>query len=78
MASYTYKFRLYPNKQQEVLLSKHFGCCRFVYNHFLNERVRAYLNRKETFSYYDNAKELIKLKNDKIWLKEVNNSPKCE
>jgi putative transposase len=30
MASYTYKFMLYPNKEQEVLLSKHFGCCRKV------------------------------------------------
>jgi putative transposase len=72
MASYTYKFRLYPNKEQEVLLSKHFGCCRFVYNYFLNERVDAYLNRKETLNYYDNAKELTKLKKDKTWLKEVN------
>jgi putative transposase len=43
-----------------------------VYNYFLNERVDAYLNRKETFNYYDNAKKLIKLKKDKTWLKEVN------
>jgi hypothetical protein len=41
-----------------------------VYNHFLDERVDACLNRKETFNYYDNAKELIKLKKDKIWLKK--------
>ena len=27
-----YKFRLYPNKQQEVLLNKTFGCVRFYYN----------------------------------------------
>jgi hypothetical protein len=49
-----------------------------VYNHFLNERVDAYLNRKETLNYYDNVKELIKLKKDKTWLKKVNNSSKCE
>jgi putative transposase len=43
-----------------------------MYNHFLNERVGAYLNHKETFNYYYKAKELIKLKKDKTWLKEMN------
>ena len=28
----SYKFRLYPTEEQKVLLRKHFGCCRFVYN----------------------------------------------
>lgn len=32
----TYKFRLYPNEEQKVLLNKHFGCVRFVYNWALN------------------------------------------
>ncbi|MDD3403025.1 MAG: helix-turn-helix domain-containing protein, partial [Hespellia sp.] len=27
-----YRFRLYPNKEQAVLLAKTFGCCRFIYN----------------------------------------------
>ena len=27
-----YKFRIYPDKEQEVLLAKTFGCCRFVWN----------------------------------------------
>lgn len=27
-----YKYRIYPNKEQEVLLAKTFGCCRFVWN----------------------------------------------
>ena len=33
----TYKFRLYPNKEQEILISKTFGCVRFVYNHYLEK-----------------------------------------
>lgn len=70
--SYTYKFRLYPTKTQEVLLSKHFGCVRFIYNHFLGQRVDAYLNEKKTLNYYDNAKDLTQLKKEKVWLKEVN------
>jgi putative transposase len=72
--SYTYKFRLYPNKAQQILLGKHFGCIRFIYNYFLNQRVDAYLNHKKTLNYYDNARDLtiIKKNDDKSWLKEVN------
>ena len=35
-----YKYRITPNKEQEVLLSKHFGHCRFVYNHFLQIKIQ--------------------------------------
>ncbi|WP_334310115.1 helix-turn-helix domain-containing protein, partial [Clostridioides difficile] len=30
-----YKFRIYPNKKQQELINKTFGCCRFVYNKYL-------------------------------------------
>lgn len=30
-----YKFRLYPNDTQKILIHKTFGCYRFVYNYFL-------------------------------------------
>lgn len=33
-----YKYRIYPNKQQEEQIQKTFGCCRFVYNYYLNMR----------------------------------------
>lgn len=68
---YSYKFRLYPTKRQELLLSKHFGCGRFVYNYFLDKRIQEYKNNKKTLNYYDNAKELPELKKQNIWLKEV-------
>ncbi|MTH53193.1 helix-turn-helix domain-containing protein, partial [Bacillus mangrovi] len=29
-----YKFRIYPNKEQEILINKTIGCSRFVFNHF--------------------------------------------
>lgn len=35
----TYRFELKPTQNQKMLLNKHFGCVRFVYNHFLNERM---------------------------------------
>jgi putative transposase len=68
---YSYKFRLYPTKQQELLLNKHFGCGRFVYNYFLEKRIQEYKNNKKSLNYYDNAKELPALKKQNIWLKEV-------
>ena len=27
-----FKYRMYPNREQRILLSKTFGCTRFVYN----------------------------------------------
>ena len=70
----TYRFRIYPNKEQEVLLNKHFGCSRFVYNYFLNERKEQYQKDKKSDNYYAQAKTLTDLKKQEetIWLKEVN------
>jgi putative transposase len=74
MINKTYKFRLYPTKEQEVLLNKHFGHSRWVYNHFLNERKEQYQADKKSDNYYQQAATLTKLKKeeDTKWLKEVN------
>jgi len=65
---------IYPNKEQEILLGKHFGACRFVFNHYLNKRKESYLEDKKSLNYYDNANDLTLLKKDEnyIWLKEIN------
>jgi len=70
----TYKFQIYPNEEQEILLSKHFGCSRFVYNYFLNERKEQYQKDKKSDNYYKQAKTLtdLKKKEEFEWLKEVN------
>ena len=70
----TYKFKIYPTAEQEVLLAKHFGCTRFVYNHFLNERKEQYQANKKSDNYYKQAATLTKLKkeDETKWLKEVN------
>lgn len=70
----TFKYRCYPTKEQQVLLAKHFGSKRFVYNYFLNERKSLYIKNKETLNYYDNAKSLTALKHDEQheWLSEIN------
>ncbi len=33
-----YKFRIYPNNEQALLIAKTIGCCRFVYNYALGEQ----------------------------------------
>ena len=54
----TYKFELLPNEEQKTLLDKHFGCVRYIYNHFLNERKEQYQADKKTDNYYGQAKAL--------------------
>jgi putative transposase len=63
-----------PTEEQKVLLNKHFGCIRFVYNYYLTERKREYEESKKTLSYVDNASAMAQLKKqeDYSWLKEVN------
>ena len=70
----TYRFRIYPNASQKELLAKHFGCTRFVYNYFLNQRQKQYKEKGESDNYYAQAKVLTELKKQEAnsWLKEVN------
>ncbi|MCH4568958.1 helix-turn-helix domain-containing protein, partial [Bacillus sp. ES1-5] len=35
----SYKYRIYPNKEQQMFFSKTFGCVRFVYNKMLADRI---------------------------------------
>ena len=66
-----FKFRLMPTKEQKVQIDRTFGCCRFVYNHMLERRIKAYRRRKESMSYYDMQNLLPKMKKYLQWLAEV-------
>lgn len=66
-----YKYRIYPNKAQQELIIKTFGCCRFVYNYYLDMQIKAYQNDKTSINYYDCVRNLTILKTVYIWLKEV-------
>lgn len=70
IANKAYKYRIYPNKQQEELIQKTFGCVRFVYNHFLFDRITAYKENGESRSCFQQIKMLTDLKNEYEWLKE--------
>jgi putative transposase len=69
-----FKFRLEPTPDQTVLLSKHFGCARFVYNHFLKEKQDHYLLNKKTLNYNNCSGIMTNLKKQEeySWLSEVN------
>lgn len=74
MIQKTYKFRLYPNKEQEKTLANYFGSVRFVYNHFLAERKEQYEKTKKSSNYYEQAKKLTAMKKTDTysWLGEIN------
>jgi putative transposase len=69
----SFKYKIKPNEEQIVLLNKHFGSVRFIYNHYLNERKVEYETNKQKLNYYDNANSLTKLKKleEFKWLKEI-------
>ena len=67
-----YRYRIYPNKEQEIQLAKTFGCCRFVYNQTLAYRRDAYEKEKKSVSKIDcNNYCNRELKKAYEWLKEV-------
>lgn len=71
MAERCYKFRIYPNKAQQELIQKNFGCCRFIYNHFLQVRKESWETEKKSVSFYDCSRGIPPLKQEYEWLKEV-------
>lgn len=54
-----YKFRIYPNKEQQVLLAKTFGSVRLVYNHYLIAKTRTYEESGKSLSYTKCAADLV-------------------
>lgn len=68
----SYRFSLKPNETQKVLLEKHFGCSRFIYNTLLTEKKEHYLENKKTLSYHKGCSKITEWKTKFKWLNEVN------
>ncbi|MDI3236129.1 IS200/IS605 family element RNA-guided endonuclease TnpB [Exiguobacterium antarcticum] len=66
-----YKFRIYPTKEQKILIAKTIGCSRFVFNHFLAKWDETYKATGKGLSYGSCSKEIPMLKQEFDWLKEV-------
>ena len=67
----SFKIRIYPNKEQQILIDKTFGCTRFIYNFMLNLKQKLYTNFNINLSYNNMSKILTELKRHKLWLCEV-------
>ncbi|MFD1136298.1 IS200/IS605 family element RNA-guided endonuclease TnpB [Paenibacillus urinalis] len=70
----TFKYRIYPNDEQQLLIQKTLGCCRFVFNHFLEKWNTAYAETGKGLSYNQCAKQLPVLKTSLEWLEEVDST----
>ena len=66
-----YVFRLYPNKDQEEIINKTIGSSRFIYNYFLEDKIKEYKETGKSKSAYDQIKLIPSLSKEKPWLKEV-------
>lgn len=67
----SFKYRLYPDKDQQTLLDKHFGATRLVYNLGLETKMMSYNGSKSTLTFFDLSKQLVDLKKEYKWLNEV-------
>lgn len=72
----TLRVRLYPNENQKVLLEKHFGANRFIWNYFLQKRTEYYAESRKNgkpqgLNYFKTTKMLTELKKEKDWLYEI-------
>ena len=61
-----YKYRLYPNKKQQIYFAKCFGCVRFIYNRMLSDKIEYYKKTKQKL--YNTPAQY---KKEFPWLKEV-------
>jgi transposase len=78
-----YKYRIYPNQQQQQYLAKAFGSARFVYNHLLEQSSSAYqcyqsgqTTEKPTITNSSLSAALTQLKQTEglTWLKEASST----
>lgn len=74
-----YKVKIHPNKEQQILMNKTFGCARFAYNWTLNKQLEAFNNGQKFISEGELRKEFTNFKKDmkangEDWLYEIPNN----
>ena len=68
-----YTIRIYPTKNQEELLRKHIGCCRFIWNHMIEVQKTRYQNGEKYLNRFGMIKLIPLIKKEYEWLNEVSN-----
>ena len=70
----SFKIRLYPTKEQEILFKKHIGAERYIYNWGLALNNKLYKTEKKKYSTNDLGKILTRYKKECLWLNEISNA----
>lgn len=71
MIQKAFKYRIFPTNTQQEAIAQTFGCCRFIYNNGLAEKVRVYEETGRSVSCHDLIKRLPGLKQEFPWLKDT-------
>lgn len=68
-----FKYRIYPNEQQQAQLAQFFGARRWVYNHYLSEQKRRFEAKERHLSNFDINKLITQKKKelDTAWLRDI-------
>jgi putative transposase len=70
-----YKYRAYPDSEQQEFFEKTFGCCRFVFNYYLDMKRSRWFEWHDNMSYSEMSSHLShELKKEKMWLKEADST----
>lgn len=67
-----YKFRIYPNKQQENFINQNIGACRFIYNVMLGDKINYYEKEKKSLQTTP-----AQYKDEFEWLKQMDAYALC-
>jgi putative transposase len=70
-----YRVRIYPNQAQQQSFVQTMGACRWIYNHFLEEKRDYYLEHKKTLTYGVTSSQLTQLRKEIDWLGEIPYNP---
>ena len=68
----TVKLRIYPNKSQINIINNTLGCCRYIYNKYIESNIKSYKTSNKFISGYEFSKYINWLKNnneDYGWIK---------
>jgi len=63
---------MYPNKEQTKMIWKHIDTCRFLYNLFLEEKIRVYQSENKSLTMFDLSNMIPELKKQHEWMSETN------
>ena len=67
-----YRFRIYPNKQQEIFINQNIGACRFIYNKMLADKIDYYEREKKSLQTTP-----AQYKEEFEWLKQMDAYALC-